>query len=171
MGEPSDQRVCLGAITGAHGVRGLVKVKPFTETPEDIAAYGPVETEAADRRFEVKVTGEAKGLVIAQISGVSDRNAAEALKGTRFYVDRSVLPDPEDGAFYHADLIGLRVELANGDPLGQVTAVYDFGAGDVIEFQAAGAKPKMLPFTETVVPEVDLEGGRLVVEPPAGALD
>jgi len=164
-------RVCLGAFTGAHGVRGLVKAKPFTESPEDVAAYGPVETEAADRRFKIEVTGQAKGQVILRLEGVSDRNAAEALKGVRFYVDRAALPDVEEGEFYHADLIGLRVELRSGESLGEVTAVHDFGAGDVIEFQAPGVKARMLPFTEAVVPEVDLAGGRLVVDPPDGALD
>lgn len=163
-------RVCLGAITGPHGVRGLVKVKTFTEVPEDVAAYGPVEDEAGRRRFTLKITGSAKGQVIVAVDGVGDRDAAEALKGERLYVDRSALPDPDDGTFYHADLIGMDVVGRDGVVLGSVTALYDFGAGDVLEFRGADGKARMLPFTEAVVPEVDLDARRMVVEPPEGAL-
>jgi len=164
-------RVCLGAITGPHGVRGLVKVKPFTEVPEDIAAYGPVEDEAGTRRLTLRVTGSAKGQVIVAVDGVGDRNAAEALKGQRLYVERAALPEPDDGSFYHADLIGMSVVGPDGAELGTVTALYDFGAGDLLEFRGADGKARMLPFTEAVVPTVDLEARRMVVDPPDGALD
>ncbi|NQW11024.1 MAG: 16S rRNA processing protein RimM [Alphaproteobacteria bacterium] len=164
-------RVCLGAVTGPHGIRGLVKVKPFTERPVDVAAYGPVEDEDGVRRFTLRLQGEAKGQVIVKIDGVNDRDAAEALKGTRLYVGRAVLPALEDGSFYHADLIGLRVETVVGEPLGVVTALYDFGAGDLLEFRDAEGGVRMVPFTEVVVPEVDVQGGRVVVDPPEGLLD
>lgn len=164
-------RVCLGAITGPHGVRGLVKVKPFTEVPEDVAAYGPVENEAGTRRFSLRITGTAKGQVIVAVDGVGDRNAAEALKGQRLYVDRTALPEPDDGSFYHADLIGMAVVGLDGADLGTVTALYDFGAGDLLEFRGADGKARMLPFTEAVVPTVDLAARRMVVDPPEGALD
>lgn len=164
-------RVCLGAITGPHGVRGLVKVKPFTEVPEDIAAYGPVEDETGTKRYTLRVTGEAKGQVIVALDGVGDRNAAEALKGERLYVARDALPEPEDGSFYHADLIGMEVVGLDGTLLGRVSALYDFGAGDVLEFRGADGKARMLPFTEQVVPTVDLDARRMVVDPPEGALD
>jgi 16S rRNA processing protein RimM len=164
-------RVCVGAITGPHGVRGLVKVKPFTEVPEDVAAYGPVEDETGNRRFTLRVTGAAKGQVIVAVDGVGDRDAAEALKGERLYVERTALPDPDDGSFYHADLIGMDVVATDGSPLGTVTALYDFGAGDVLEFRGADGKARMLPFTEQVVPTVDLEVRRMVVDPPDGALE
>ncbi|MEQ8584393.1 MAG: ribosome maturation factor RimM [Thalassobaculaceae bacterium] len=164
-------RVCLGAITGPHGVRGLVKVKPFTEVPEDIAAYGPVENEAGTRRFTLRITGTAKGQVIVAVDGVGDRNAAEALKGQRLYVDRTALPEPDDGSFYHADLIGMAVVGPDGADLGTVTALYDFGAGDLLEFRGADGKARMLPFTEAVVPTVDLDARRMVVDPPEGALE
>lgn len=164
-------RVCVGAITGPHGVRGLMKVKPFTEVPEDVAAYGPVEDETGNRRFTLRVTGAAKGQVIVAVDGVGDRDAAEALKGERLYVERTALPDPDDGSFYHADLIGMDVVATDGSPLGTVTALYDFGAGDVLEFRGADGKARMLPFTEQVVPTVDLEVRRMVVDPPDGALE
>ena len=162
------ERVCLGAVTGAHGIRGQVKVKPFTESPDDVAAYGPVEDERGSRRFTLSVTGRHKDTVIVSVEGVADRDAAEALRGTRFYVARSALPEPEDGAFYHADLIGLEVVTVAGETLGRVTAMHDFGAGDLIEYLGADGKSRMLPFSEAAVPEVDLAGGRLVVDPPEG---
>jgi len=161
-------RVCLGAVTGAHGVRGLVKIKPFTENPDDVAAYGPVEDERGTRRFTLSVSGHAKDQVIVRVDGVTDRDGADALRGTRLYVSRAALPEPEDGAFYHADLIGLAVVSVAGEALGKVTAVYDFGAGDLIEYSGEDGRPRMLPFTEAAVPEVDIAGGRLVVDPPEG---
>jgi 16S rRNA processing protein RimM len=148
-----------------------VKVKPFTEVPEDVAAYGPVEDEAGGRRFTLRVTGQAKGQVIVAVDGIGDRDAAEALKGERLYVERTALPDPEDGTFYHADLIGLTVVTVDGRDLGVVSALFDFGAGDVLELRGPDGKARMLPFTETVVPEVDLQARRLVVDPPIGALE
>jgi len=160
-------RVCVGAIVGAHGVRGAVRLKSFTAEPKDIASYGPVEDEKGEKRFRLKVTGEAKGVVIATLPGIADRNAAEALKGMRLYVPRSALPATEDEEeFYHADLIGLRVELADGTLLGTVKSIFDFGAGDVLELAGSGRPGMYLPFTKAVVPVVDLKGGRLIAEPP-----
>ena len=120
------------------------------------------------RRFALTVSGQHKETVIVQVEGVGDRDAAEALRGTRFYVPRSALPEPDDGAFYHADLIGLAVVTVSGETLGRVTAMHDFGAGDLIEYVSADGVSRMLPFTEATVPEVDLAGGRLVVDPPEG---
>lgn len=161
-----DKRVCVGVVVGAQGVRGAVRIKAFTAEPRAIGEYGPVEDEAARRRFRVSVTGQAKGLVTANLEGVAGRDAAEALKGTRLYVDRASLPTPQEDEFYHADLIGLRAERADGSLLGHVRRVDDFGAGDVVEIAAAEGGELLLPFTKAVVPVVDLEGGRLVVDPP-----
>ena len=166
--EQAGGRVCLGVIVAAHGVRGQLRIKSFTEVPEDVAAYGPVEDEAGARRFEIEVAGSAKGTVIARIEGVGDRTAAERLRGTRLYVDRAALPAIEEAdTYYHADLIGLAVEDRAGRPLGRVVAVNDFGAGDVLELEDPEGAPLVLPFTRQAVPVVDLEGGRLVAEPPA----
>ena len=163
--------VCLGAITGAHGVRGQVKVKPFTENPDDVVSYGPVTDEAGTRSFTLQVVGRAKEQVVVRLEGVGDRNAAEALRGTRLYVSRDKLPETEDGAFYHADLIGLRVEDTAGETIGEVTAMFDFGACDLVEFRGLDGKSHMVPFTEEIVPVVDLAGGRIVIDPPEGSLD
>lgn len=159
-------RVCLGVVVGVHGVQGAVKVKAFTQDPAAVGAYGPVEDEAGQRRFRLKVTGAAKGVVIATLEGVRDRNAAEAMKGIRLYVPRERLPQPDDDEFYLSDLIGLRVELAGGEAFGTVRTVYDFGAGDVLEVARPDGRLEMLPFTKACVPVVDVAGGRLVVAPP-----
>lgn len=158
--------VCLGAIAGAHGVRGLVKLKSFTEVPEAVAAYGPL-TDEAGRRFRLTVKGRVKDLLLVAVEGVGDRDAAEALRGTRLYLERSRLPEPEDPEeFYVADLIGLAVENAAGERLGRVSQVSDHGAGPVLEVAPDQGPVFDLPFVRAVVPTVDLAGGRLVVVPP-----
>jgi 16S rRNA processing protein RimM len=147
-------------------VRGEVKLKSFTADPKAIGRYGPVEDESGTRRFKVKVRGLVRGLVIARLEGVDDRNAAEALKGLRLYVGRDRLPKPRKGEWYHVDLIGLRVERADGTALGRVKSVANYGAGDLLEVEGESGPTVFLPFTKSVVPEVDVEGGRIVVEPP-----
>ena len=167
-------RVCLGVITGAHGVRGLVRVKPFTEDPAGVAAYGEVADEDGARRFKIEAAGRTKGGILARIEGIDDRDQAEALAGTRLYVDRAVLPViTEEDTYYQEDLIGLAVEDPVGRPLGRVSAVYNFGAGDVLELEAPGPAPGgqavsvLIPFTRAAVPSVDLERGRVIVDLPA----
>jgi 16S rRNA processing protein RimM len=165
MSTPS--RVCVGQVAAPHGVRGLVKLRSFTEDPADVAAYGPLTDETGRRSFEVRLLSAVGDLWIAEVEGVADRNAAEAIKGVRLYVERSLLPEPEDeDEFYHADLIGLRAETAAGEPFGTVVAVHDFGAGEMLELRPASGPTVMLPFTRAAVPVVDLAAGRIVVEPP-----
>ncbi len=164
----AEERVCLGVMVGAHGVRGLVKVKSYTEVPEDVAAFGPVSDKSGRRHWTLQVTGQAKGVVLVRIEGVKDRDAAQALHGTELYVDRSALPVlEEEETFYHADLVGLKVEDRQGRDLGRVRAVENYGAGDLLEIDGPDGKSLMLAFTKAVVPLVDIEGGRLVVELPA----
>lgn len=165
------KRVCVGIVTGPHGIRGAVRVKSFTAVPEDIAGYGPVEDESGARRFTLRLEGAGKGTLIARISGVADRNQAEALRGLRLYLPRAALPEPEDDEFYHADLIGLDAVREDGTPIGRVRAIHDFGAGDTLEIEREGAPPAMVPFTRAVVPRVELAAGRLVIAPPPGLLD
>lgn len=164
---PLPRRTCVGAIAGAFGVRGEAKLKCFTEDPAAVGEYGPLWTEDGTRNFTVKLTRPVKGGYAARLSGVATREDAEALKGTRLYADRAALPEPEEDEFYHADLLGLRVELADGTPLGRIKAVQDFGAGDVIEYvPEGGGESVYLPFTREIVPVVDIAGGRIVIEPP-----
>lgn len=175
MGPPSKprkpaarDRLCLAAVAGAHGVRGLVKLKAFTEAPESVAAYGPLTDESGSRSFRLTLKGQVKDLLLAAIEGVEDRDAAQALRGTRLYVERIRLPEPEDPEeFYVADLIGLAVETAAGERLGIVSQVADHGAGSILEVTPDEGPAFDLPFVEAVVPTVDLAGGRLVVELPA----
>lgn len=145
----------------------MVRLKPFTQEPESVAAYGPLTDESGERRFVLRLKGRVKDLLLAEIEGIGDRDAAEALRGLRLHVARSALPVPEDPEeFYHADLIGLRVERSDGTPLGAVVSVQDFGAGDLLEVKAPDGERFYLPFTRQVVPSVELAAGRLVVEPP-----
>ena len=164
-GGPS--RVCVAAIAGAFGVRGEARVKSFTADPEAFAGYAPLESEDGARRFErVTVTRAVKGGFAARLTGVATREEAEALKGTRLYAPRERLPALPPDEFYHADLIGLEVVDTGGATLGRVRAVQDFGAGDLLEVAAPGARPLLLPFTRVAVPTVDLAAGRIVADPP-----
>lgn len=173
MAAPGDTRLCLGAIAGAHGVRGEVRLKSFTEDPLDIAAYGPLSSEDGKRRFEIAKLRAAKDHVVATISGIESREDAIALKGTRLYVDRDRLPEPdEDETWYHADLIGLEARHEDGSALGTIRAVQDYGAGDLLEIDlAAGGTPALIPFTMETVPEVDTKAGFVVIVPPEGLID
>ena len=155
--------VCVAAVAAAHGVRGALKLKTFTEAPENVGAYGALLDEAGRELFEVEVIGPAKGGIVVKAEGISDRDAAEALRGVRLYVARSRLPEPEPDAFYYEDLVGLAVQDTDGRSLGQVIGVHDFGAGEVIEYRAPTGDSAMVPFTLGLVPEVDLAEGRLVV--------
>ena len=157
-------------MTGPHGVKGAVRIKSFTASPRDIARYGPLEDEKGERRFALTVIGEGKGVLLARLSGVEDRDRAEALRGLRLYLPRAALPRTAEDEYYHADLIGLAAELVDGTKLGEVRAVHDFGAGDTLEIARAGGPPVLVPFTKSVVPVVDIEGGRLVLDPPPGIL-
>jgi 16S rRNA processing protein RimM len=152
-------------------VQGAVRIKSFTADPADIAAYGAVSDESGARRFEVKVLGQARGAVLARLSGIADRNAAEALRGLRLYVARAALPETNEDEFYHADLIGLPVETTEGAALGRVSAVHNFGAGDILELRADDGRELLLPFSDAVVPAIDFAAGRIVAAPPASLLE
>lgn len=160
------ERLCLGVITGAHGVRGQVRVKSFTRDPSDLCAYGPL-TDAAGRPIGLSLVGSAKGVLIARVEGVADRDAAEALKGVELHVERAALPEPEEDEFYHADLVGMAAVLPDGTAYGVVRAVHDFGAGPVLEIRREDGSETMLAFTRETAPEVDVAAGRLTVDPPA----
>ena len=155
--------VCLGRIVGAHGVRGIVRVQSFTADPDDLTAYGTLSDATGNRRFDVSVTGHVKGLLLARIEGVEDRNAAEALRGSELHIARAALPPTEGEEFYHVDLLGLRAENAKGDALGRVSAIHNHGAGPIVEIQPPDGPSTLVPFTREHVPTVDIEGGRMVV--------
>jgi 16S rRNA processing protein RimM len=161
------ERVCVGAIVGAFGVKGEVRLKSFTADPAALATYAPLFTEDGKRSFAVTLTGTVPNGLSARLSGVRTRDEAEALRGTQLFADRAKLPALEDDEFYHADLIGLTACDAGGTVLGKVVSVMNHGAGDVIEVLGPGMKQSLvLPFTRAVVPTVDIPGGRLVVDLP-----
>jgi 16S rRNA processing protein RimM len=170
-GEGDSARLCLGIITGVHGIKGWVRVKSFTAAPEAIAAYGPLSDESGTRRFELELVGAGKGVLLARINGVDDRSAAERLKGLRLYVRRADLPPPDEDEFYAADLIGLTATLQDGTRFGIVRAVNDFGAGASLEIEDEAGKTVVVPFTADAVPVVDIAAKRVVVDPPAGLLN
>ncbi len=161
-------RVCVARIGAAHGVRGEVRLWSFTQVPDAIADYGPLETDDGKRRFEIASMRAAKDHFVARLNGIDDRNAAEALRNLELYVPRDRLPViEEDDTFYVADLVGLDVVTADGDTLGKVTAAHNFGAGDIIEIAPSdGGVPLLLSFTTANVPMVDVKAGRIIVAVP-----
>lgn len=167
-----DGWVCLGVVGRPHGVKGLVRIRPFTEDPEAIGAYGPLTDRKTGREFRVSVANVAKGMVIARIEGVEDRDAAEALGGMELWVARAALPEiEEEEAYYHHDIIGLAAEGPDGEDLGEVMAVENYGAGDLLEVRTPEGRQVMVPFTARDVPVVDIEGGRVVIAEAARVLD
>lgn len=162
-------RICIGAIAGAFGVSGEVRLKSFCARPEDIASYGPLFSEDGHLSFNVTLTRPVAGGLGARVAGVSTKDQADALRGVSLYVDREKLPSLPDDEFYHTDLIGLEARDPGGEPIGRVTAVHNHGAGDILEITTAGHKSALLlPFTKTNVPTVDLASGRLIADVPEG---
>ena len=164
--------VLLGVVAAPHGVRGLVRIRSFTEDPMAIATYGELSDETGGRRYRVEALSTAKGAVLARIEGVADRTSAEALRGLRLYVERERLPATGEREWYEADLIGLPAVGTDGRDWGKVMAFHDFGAGRTMEISGGTASRQsvMLPFTDEAVPEIDVEGGKVLVNPPVGLL-
>jgi 16S rRNA processing protein RimM len=163
-----DDRVLVGQVGAAHGIRGEVRVKSFTDPIDAIADYGPLGSSKGGRLTIDRMRDQGTMLVV-KFHEVADRTAAEKLNGAELFVDRSALPETEDEeTFYHTDLIGLAVVDEAGKRLGEVVAVPNFGAGDLLEVRPAEGASFYLPFTLACVPVVDVKGGRVVVTPPEG---
>jgi 16S rRNA processing protein RimM len=160
-------QVCVARIGAAHGVRGAVKLWTFTEDPLAVKRYGPLLTKDGARQFEVTHAREAKGHLVATLKGIATREEAERLNGVELYIAREKLPATDDDEYYPADLIGLAAISTAGEPLGRVVAIHNFGAGDIIEIAPPHGPTLLLPFTNAVIPSVDLAGGRVVIELPA----
>ncbi len=167
---PANSRICVGKIGAAHGIQGEVKLFSFTADPLAVGTYGPLESADGTRAVEIEALRPAKDCLVARLKGVADRAAAERLRNLELFVPRGRLPQPADNdEFYHADLIGLTVLDTQGAALGEIVAVQNFGAGDLIEVQLPdGGERVMLPFTVAAVPVVDIAGGRVVIDPPQG---
>jgi len=164
--DAAGRMVCVAAVATAHGVRGHLKLKTFTEVPENAAAYGPVYDAKGNRLFRLDVQTVLDNGLIVKAEGITDRNAAERLRGTALYVPREALPAPLEDEFYHEDLIGLRAEDTAGAVLGEIVGVQDFGAGDILEVRAPDGTLLDFPFTKAVVPLVDIAGRLVVIDPP-----
>jgi 16S rRNA processing protein RimM len=158
--------ICVARIGAAHGVRGAVKLWTFTEDPLAVKSYGPLMTKDGARQFEVTHVREAKDHLVATLKGIATREEAERLNGLELYIAREKLPTTDDDEYYHADLIGLAAVTSAGAPLGRVIAIHNFGAGDIIEIAPPQGATMLLPFTNAVVPTVDIAGGQVVIELP-----
>jgi 16S rRNA processing protein RimM len=163
-------RVLVAQVGAAHGLRGEVRLWSFTEDPMAVKDFC-LESEDGTQTFAIESLRLAKDFLVARFAGVSDRSAAEALRNLKLYVPRARLPQTQPEEFYHADLIGLAAVATDGSALGTVVAIHNFGAGDLIEIKPERGATVMVPFTDAVVPTIDLAAGRLIVDPPAGAFD
>src|SRR5262249_23820611 len=160
-------RVCVAEIGAAHGIAGEVRLRAFTEDPLAVTQFGPLEAEDG-REVAIAAVRPGKDCLIARIAGVADRTAAERLRNVKLYVARGKLPAIDEAeTYYHADLIGLTAVGPDGAVFGHVVAVHNFGAGDLLEIAPAGGGPTvLLPFTDEVVPVIDVSNGRVIVNPP-----
>ena len=161
--------ILLGVVGGAHGIKGEVRIKSFTEDPVDIKAYGPL-VDAKGNTYTIRSARIQKNVVVVTINEISDRNGAELLNGTELFVDRSALPEDDADAFYQSDMVGMTVETTDGQPVGTVIAFHDFGAGEVVEIKPERGPSVMIPFSEAAVPEIDVDRRVMVVEPVAAGL-
>ena len=160
--------ILLGQIGAAHGIKGEVRIATHTQDPLAIGTYGPLDTDRPGLTITITKLRLQKNVVVAHIKGISDRTAAEKLNGVNLYLDRSKLPEPEDeDDFYHADLLGLEARLESGVILGQVSAIPNFGAGDLIEIRDPQSGDTYLyPFTKAVVPTIRINEGYLIIVVP-----
>jgi 16S rRNA processing protein RimM len=169
--ETTDERVLLGEIGAAQGLKGEVRISSYTQEPAAITSYGALE-DGDGRLVEIESLRVTPKALIARVKGVTTREGAEALNGTRLYVPRDRLPEREEEEWYHAELIGLAAVDRKGETIGTVVAIQNFGAGDLVEVKpASGGATMFVPFTRDSVPEIDVEGGRLTLVPPEGLLE
>ena len=171
MGVSLSDALCLGVIAGPHGIKGVVRVKSYTEIGEPITNYGRLHDKEGNR-FDLNLLGQSKGMLLVSIAGVTTRNQAEELKGTELFIQRNMLPNTAEDEFYHADLIGLIVYKRDGQKVGVAVAMHNFGAGDILEIAMDGLENTILiPFSNKTVPDIDLINQMMVVEIPGGLLD
>jgi len=166
----SDTKICVGVITGSYGVRGEARVKSFCAEPSAIGDYNPLSDEAGNA-YTLKITRPVKGGFGVRLTGVSNKEQADTLKGVKLFAKRDELPSLPDDEYYHTDLIGLEVYSTGGEKVGQIAAVHDHGAGELLDI--TGPKLKggiLLPFTLEAVPTVDLASGRIIIDPPDGVM-
>jgi len=164
----SDRKICVGMIMSAHGVRGLVRLRSFTEDPESLLGYKKLSDENGEKTFTFNIKSAAKDFYIAEINGLKNKEQADALRGTKLYVPRSALPKTKKAEYYEADLVGLFIQDKQGKNYGTVKAVHNYGGGPFLEIGRSKVDSFMLPFTDACVPNVDLKAGLVTIDPPEG---
>jgi len=171
-GAENSDMICVAEITGAHGIQGMLKLKIFSESPENLADYMPLYDSKAEKKFEFSYIAEHKSFYLANMEGIDDRNKAEALRGTRLYIHKKELPEiDEEDTYYYKDLIGLTIKNTEDKIIGKVLNVVDFGAGELLEIhQLADGKTLFLPFTNACVPTVNIEKQEITVIIPEALL-
>ena len=166
MPAPDNDRVCLGIVTGPQGLKGAVWIRSYTAWSENIASYGLLSDLTGEREFSIRILRSTKKGLVAELSGVDDRTAAEEIKGMELYVSRDALPETDEEEFYYSDLIGLKVEDENGKVMGQVKMMDNYGAGEVMEVTLTSGEALLLPFTREAVPIVDVPAGKIQIVRP-----
>ena len=172
--ETLPNRLRVAKILGIHGLRGTVKLQVYTVNPHDILTYGTLSSRDGKHQFKVVLKSASKGHWLASLEGVTNRTLAEPLVGIDLFIDRSALPPPDEDEYYETDLVNLRVENTDGQTIGLVRGLHDFGAGMLLDLRLSaewGGRDLMVPFTRACVPVIDLAGGRVVVDPPDGLMD
>ncbi|MFH1159262.1 MAG: ribosome maturation factor RimM [Pseudomonadota bacterium] len=164
--------ICMAEIVGVHGVKGVLKLKAFGDSPDKLMEYMPLRDAAGKKEFKFLTFAAHGNIYLATLDGIFDRTAAEKLRGTKLYVPRERLPEiREKDTFYHVDLIGLPAKNPEGDVIGKIVQVANFGAGDLLEIKPVKGASYYVPFTKTVVPKVDMEKREMTVDVPEGLLD
>lgn len=164
-------RVCVGVVTGSYGVRGEARIKSFCAEPSAIADYSPLSSEDGNTLYSVVISRPVKGGFVVKLGSVTSKEQADGLKGAKLFAERDDLPALPDDEYYYTDLIGLEVLDTGGATIGRVKAVFDHGAGDILEVTGPNIKgAALIPFTKDIVPTVDYSAGRLIVDLPDGLL-
>lgn len=162
----SDKHILLGVIGAAHGIKGEVRLKSYTEDPHAIATYGPLQMGDGTQSLIIVSARLQKSMLIVKIKGIDDRNQAEGLNGVKLFVERSQLPAVgDDDEYYHTDIIGLKALTLEGEELGVVIAIPNFGAGDLLEIAPKRGETLFIPFRHENVPEIDVINGHLIIVP------
>lgn len=167
MSDDKDQLICIATITSAHGIKGEVKIKSFTEDPFAIEQYSPIYTNNKQETLNISITGTKGDTLIAKIDGITTRNEAENLRNTNLYILRSILPKNNEGEFYHIDLIGLTVLDTKKNEFGKIIFIHNFGAGDIVEIKLKNSnKTELFTFNNETFPEIDLDKQTITIDPP-----
>jgi 16S rRNA processing protein RimM len=164
--------IAMAEIVGVHGVRGMVKLKIYGDNPDVLPGYSPYTDSTCKKTFTLNAVVQHGSIHLAEIDGVADRTAAEKLRGTVLYIDRALLPKIKDAdTYYHADLIGMAAIYPDGRAMGKITGVANFGAGDLLDVKPVKGASFYVPFTNEVVPDVNMDTRTVTIDPPHGLLD